>query len=96
MITELVANARTHLAAWWPAGRRARELARQYKAMQEVCPLAVADLLRASLMFNDVHAPGDDSHTMINIGRRQMGLHLTAMQNLTSEDLEHLRKETDE
>lgn len=90
-----IANARTWLAAWWPDRARARELARQYKAMQEAAPLAVADLLRFCLLFDD-HAGNTDAQSNQNIGKHQAGLHLMAMLNLEPEDLDHLRQETED
>lgn len=91
-MTQNIAHVRDWLAAWWP--RRAREAKRQYAACAETSPLAIADMLRFCLVFDDVHAPGDDTLTHINIGKRQAGLHLKAMLELTDDDLAHLEKET--
>ena len=93
-LTQSIAHARAHLAAWWPQRSRARELKRQYAAAKEIAPLALADLMRVTLMYDDVHAAGDDTLTKINIGKRQVGLHLKAMLDLTPDDLDHLEEET--
>ena len=94
-LTEARAIARTWLANFWERRARARELARQYEAFYEACPLVVADLSRFCLAHDTTHVQGDPEQSQINVGRRDVWLHIKEMLGLDDEDVQHLKEETD-
>lgn len=86
---------RAWLSSFWPTRGEAREVARQYRAMLESCPAAVADLLRAGCYFDSTVGDTPDA-TLINTGKRELALHLINMSRISPEDLRHLQERTDQ
>lgn len=82
------------LKSYWDKRDRARDLARQYQAMREECPLVLADLARFCCAFDSTFDENRDV-TLLNTGKREAWLHIEAMQGLEPADLEHLREETE-
>lgn len=93
-ISAAVAVARQWLADNWYYRDRAREVMRQYRAMQESCPLALADILNFACAFSSTEM-GDAYATGVATGKREVALHLQTMMKLTPEDLRHLQERTD-
>jgi len=94
-LTEARAIARVWLQNFWQRRARARELARQYEALKEACPLVVADLSRYCLAHDTTHVQGDPEQSQINVGRRDVWLHIQEMLDLNHEDLQQLKEETE-
>lgn len=86
---------RDWLAQNWPKRSKARDVARQYRAMFESCPDAVADLLNFACAYDSTIGETADD-TLINTGKREVALHLIAMSRTTPEDLRHLQERTDQ
>jgi hypothetical protein len=93
--TEARAIARVWLQNFWQNRARARELARQYETFYEACPLVVADLSRYCLAHDTTHVQGDPEQSQINVGRRDVWLHIKEMLGLDDEDVQHLKEETE-
>jgi hypothetical protein len=91
IVSAAKATVRTWLGQYWPERARARELARQYRAMFESCPDAVADLLTFGCYFDSTVGETPDA-TLINTGKRELALHLIAMSRITPADLRHLQE----
>jgi hypothetical protein len=85
---------RTWLANRYATRGQAREVARQYRAMFESCPAAVADLLTFCCAFDSTIGETQDA-TLVNTGKREAALHLQNMARLTPDDLRHLQERTD-
>lgn len=96
MITEARAIARSWLQNFWQRRARARELARQYQALREECPYVLADLSRFCLAHDTTHVQGDPEQSQINVGRRDVWLHIQEMMTLNNEDLQRLKEETEQ
>ena len=95
-ITEPRAIARAWLASFWPLRSRARELGRQYQALSEECPKVLADLARFCLAFDSTHVQDDAELSQINVGKREVWLHIQEMMGLDPSDLQHLKEETED
>lgn len=81
------------LGAWW--GRyKARDVLRQYAVIQENAPEALADLLRFCLVFDTTIDEQSPRRTDYNQGRREVGLYITQMLQLTDADLRVLENKT--
>lgn len=86
---------RAWLANNWPWRAKARDVARQYRAMFESCPDAVADMLNFCCAYDSTVGDTPDA-TLINTGKREAALHLITMSKLTPADLRHLEERTDQ
>lgn len=95
MITEAQAVIRAWLSSYWPRKSRARELGRQYALLREECPHALADLMRFCLMYDTTFVAGDPELSQLNVGKREVALHIKNMVGLTDDDLAHLQEETE-
>lgn len=95
---EIISAAKATVRAWvtqyWPNRAKARDVARQYRAMFESCPDAVADLLTMGCFYDSTIGDTSDA-TLINTGKRELALHLISMSKLTPADLRHLQDRTE-
>lgn len=64
----------TWLRQVWPHNHD--QLIGEYAAIGAQHKLFLADVAQRGLLFSDVHARGDDTQTMINIGRRELALEI--------------------
>jgi hypothetical protein len=94
-ISEARAIARGWLQNFWQPRGRAGELARQYETFKEACPLVLADLSRFCLAHDSTFVQGDADQSLLNVGKREVWLHIQEMRALTDEDLQHLKEETE-
>lgn len=95
LISEARVITRHWLQNFWQRRARARELARQYEAMKEACPLVLADISRFCLAHDSTFVQGDRDQSLMNVGKREAWLHIEEMLGLNNEDLAHLKEETD-
>lgn len=94
-ISSRKAIVRGWLANNWPRRSKAREVARQYRAMLESCPDAVADLLNFCCAYDSTMGETPDA-TLVNTGKREAALHLINMSKIEPADLRQLEERTDQ
>lgn len=80
------------ILAWWRRrwGRRADEVARQYRIIGEALrhnPLALADLADLAQAQASTHVPGDPCTSAFNEGRRALFNHLMEAARLSDLDV---------
>lgn len=95
LVTGGLTTCLTWLQAWWGGKRQASEVVRQYQVFQQNCPLALADLLRFALAFDNTIDEDSQSRTAYNQGRREVALYLMQMMKLTPDDLALLEEQTE-
>lgn len=95
LLTPAKETVRAWLASWWPFRPAAEALGREYAALYEECPRVLADLKRFCCGDDSTHVPGDPETSLINVGKREVWLHIQNMAELKPDDLRHLKERTE-